>query len=146
MEKDISKRRYPNYNCFTYANQWRVGKPWMANLSASSFCSVASTLAIVRGGSKVARVAAAFSYSGVSFLQCPLYKYNACKWVATRQQACAWSLRYLPPWSVEFNKQVIVFGNGFIEVLVGKDKNTVVEDLLSSDEVEKAEGHGGKSL
>ena len=56
----------------TYLNQWRVGKPLISNRSARAFCSVASTLAMVRGGSCAFSTSAAPSYSGASFLQWPL--------------------------------------------------------------------------
>jgi hypothetical protein len=53
-------------------NQIKVGNPWIPNLSASFFYSVASTLASESGGSFFCKTKAASEYSGASFLQCPL--------------------------------------------------------------------------
>ena len=58
----------------TYLKKWRVGKPLISNLCLSALFSVASTLAIVWGGSCPLSTSAAASYSGASFLQCPLDK------------------------------------------------------------------------
>lgn len=49
------------------------------------------------------------------------------------------------PGSVEFNKQVIVFGNLFIEVRVGKDKHAVLP-LGSADVIEEGEAPNCKCL
>ena len=64
MRKDISFS-----NMITYTNQKRVGKPWIPNLSATPFCSVASTLARESGGSFLDKTSAAALYSGASCLQ-----------------------------------------------------------------------------
>jgi len=73
------------------------------------------------GGSWVARTWAAAAYSGASFFA-----------VAT-------------PGGVEFNKQVIVFGNLFIEVGVGEDEDTLIEFSLGVGDAEHSKSGGGKS-
>lgn len=42
-----------------FLKSFKVGKPRISNLPAASLCSVASSLAMYRGSSKAARVAAA---------------------------------------------------------------------------------------
>ena len=138
----------------TYLNQWRVGKPLISNRSARAFASVASTLAMVSGGSCALSTSAAASYSGASFLQWPLdiknfshvFSQNALDTARVFEPAItkgvqvATGKEYLPPGSVEFDKQVIVFGNCFVEVVVREHEHSVVPRLLGVDH-----GHEGES-
>ena len=102
----------------TYLNQWRVGKPLISNRSARAFASVASTLAMVSGGSCALSTSAAASYSGASFLQWPLDIKNVSHVLSqnaldtarvfepaiTKGVQVATGKEYLPPGSVEFDK------------------------------------------
>mmetsp|Transcript_13243 Transcript_13243/g.35449 ORF Transcript_13243/g.35449 Transcript_13243/m.35449 type:complete len:248 (+) Transcript_13243:692-1435(+) len=65
-----SEVRPPSNSCaWPSSNQTKVGYPFTPCFDATSLSAVASTFA--RGTPLAFRVAAAFSYSGSSFLQCP---------------------------------------------------------------------------
>lgn len=53
---------------------------------------------------------------------------------------------HLPPWGVELNKQVVVFGDGFIEGIVVEDENTIVIGLFGFNEGHEGEGNGCKEF
>ena len=73
------------------------------------------------------RISAAPAYSGMSFLQCPLKQKVKLSICVSDDENISRSLdKYLPPWGVEFNKEVLVLLEFLIEVVVGKNEDTLI--------------------